>query len=369
MDYHILPKDQWIGFAQLKRIYRNDFEKAKSEKKTIKEMDFIKKYSLPQFIKLLKDDGGYLLVKDACKKMIEYLTKRANDLEKGIDDEDGRIYLIKDGKRQMSYYEFFTLSPKSKDFNIIPTHDVELIKQSRMKLFSVFEDEKRHLINENEINKVKTTDEDVAILYNELMKDKEFMSQYNNWLSNEIIIAKGWIDRIPAKNSKLFIADIIQIKKYITYLQSEIEHTSKQNAGNKKPNKSTNKTTYQWQGNEDELPELYKKLKDGNFIDKETNLKDFTAIFTGKPIESINPIKWNNNRLLAYFLETLFSGQDWQSIAEHGKLFKSIKGKLLNRNDLSKAKKDYLDYGLPKGYEKINQILKEIKNIKNIKTS
>ena len=70
MDYHILPKDQWIGFAQLKRIYRNDFEKAKSEKKTIKEMDFIKKYSLPQFIKLLKDDGGYLLVKDACKKMM-----------------------------------------------------------------------------------------------------------------------------------------------------------------------------------------------------------------------------------------------------------------------------------------------------------
>ena len=105
-------------------------------------------------------------------------------------------------------------------------------------------------------------------------------------------------------------------------------------------------------------------------IAPETTLEQFTATFTGQPIESIEPIKWiKSNRLLAYFLESVFSGQDWQSIAGNGKLFHNKKAKCLTANDLSGAKKGYLDFGKPKGFEIIDNILKTIKNIHNIKTS
>jgi len=47
-------------------------------------------------------------------------------------------------------------------------------------------------------------------------------------------------------------------------------------------------------------------------------------------------------------------------------LFLNKKEKVLNANDLATAKNGF-QYGNPKGYEKIDKILSEIKNIKNIK--
>jgi hypothetical protein len=130
-----------------------------------------------------------------------------------------------------------------------------------------------------------------------------------------------------------------------------------------KPPKQQKRTTYQWQGNSDkELPELYSlMINEYKLIASDTTLEEFTFIFTGQPIKNIKPIKWlNSNRLLAYFLDCAFSGQAWQSIAGNGKLFHN-KTKCLTANDLSVAKKGYVDYGQPKDYEKIDLILKTIK--------
>ena len=145
------------------------------------------------------------------------------------------------------------------------------------------------------------------------------------------------------------------------YLLNELDHQQKRPSI--KPPKQQKRTTYQWQGNADkELPELYSlMINKHSLIASDTTLEQFTAIFTGQPIKNIKPIKWlNSNRLLAYFLDCAFSGQAWQSIAGNGKLFYN-KTKCLNANDLSVAKKGYVDYGQPKGYEKIDLILKTIK--------
>jgi len=131
---------------------------------------------------------------------------------------------------------------------------------------------------------------------------------------------------------------------------------------NQKENKKM--TSYVWQGNPDiELPELYSHMKDTyKLIDPQTNLEQFKAVFKGQDIEKIKPIKWlHTNRLLAYFLDCAFSGQDWQSIAGNGKLFINSNLKIITANDLSVAKKGYVDFGKPKGYEIIDMILKTIK--------
>ena len=147
------------------------------------------------------------------------------------------------------------------------------------------------------------------------------------------------------------------------YYSNEIDHHQKRPTT--KPPQQQKKTSYVWQSNPDkELPELYRLM----IIDKykliapETTYEQFKAIFTGQPIESIEPIKWiNTNRLLAYFLDSVFSGQQWQSIAGNGKLFKNNQNKVITANDLSVAKKGYIDFGLPKDHQIIEMILKTIK--------
>jgi len=150
----------------------------------------------------------------------------------------------------------------------------------------------------------------------------------------------------------------IWCEKYLSY---QLVHQQKRPT--RKLPKQQKRTTYQWQGNAGkELPELYNlMIIQYKLIASETTIEQFTAIFTGQPTDNIKPIKWlNSNRLLAYFLDCAFSGQTWQSIAGNGKLFYN-KTKCLTANDLSVAKKGYVDYGQPKDYEKIDLILKTIK--------
>lgn len=130
-----------------------------------------------------------------------------------------------------------------------------------------------------------------------------------------------------------------------------------------KPQQS-NKVSFIWQGNaEKELPELYSlMLNKYKLIAPDTNLSQFKAVFTGQSIKSIEPVKWIvSNRLLAYFLDSAFLGQNWQSIVGNGKLFLNPRGKILNAGDLSVAKNQYNGFGKPIGYEKIDLILSTIK--------
>ena len=87
------------------------------------------------------------------------------------------------------------------------------------------------------------------------------------------------------------------------YYSNEIDHHQKRPTT--KPPQQQKKTSYVWQNNPDkELPELY-KLMIGKYklIASETTYEQFKAIFTGQPIESIEPIKWHqeNASELLYF--------------------------------------------------------------------
>lgn len=91
-----------------------------------------------------------------------------------------------------------------------------------------------------------------------------------------------------------------QLAIYETYLNQ------RKAAISQKPQQS-NKLSFIWQGNaERELPELYSlMLNEYKLIAPETNLEQFTAIFTGQPIESVQPIKWhqeNASELLYFYM-------------------------------------------------------------------
>lgn len=190
----------------------------------------------------------------------------------------------------------------------------------------------------------------------------------------EINTALESADSKRAKKLKLTKTEVIEMCRHHYKIMELIKnvvlnYTITLNTQSQEKKKTLKALTYKWQGNvENELPALYNKMK-GVFIDLNTTLEQFTAIFTAQPSESIIPLKWiDSNRLLAYFLDLSFKGHDWQSIAGHGKLFLNKKGKILTANDLATAKEGF-NYGNPKGHNLIDTILKEIKNIKNIKTS
>lgn len=91
------------------------------------------------------------------------------------------------------------------------------------------------------------------------------------------------------------------------YLSNEIDYQQKKPT--RKPPKQQKKTSYQWQSNPDkELPELYSlMINKYKLIASETTYGQFEAVFTGQPIESINPIKWHQDNAseLLYFNEAI----------------------------------------------------------------
>ncbi len=192
---------------------------------------------------------------------------------------------------------------------------------------------------------------------------KEILYQANKRIEHEIRFTDQ-IMQLPSNSHHDFERLLKGNSQYIDnlYLKNLIESTD-----HKQPNEPKQQSkilkSYIWKGNaKNELPELYRLMKDNyKLIAPETTYGQFTAVFTGQSIdENLKPIKWiHTNKLLAYFLNKAFDGQDWQSIAGNGKLFKNKKNKELTANDLSVAKRDFY-YGLPKDYKMIDMILKTI---------
>jgi hypothetical protein len=92
-----------------------------------------------------------------------------------------------------------------------------------------------------------------------------------------------------------------RVETYLNYL------TNRQNELSKQP-KQQKKTSYEWLINPDtELPELYKLMIDSKLIANETTKQQFIAIFTGQPIDNIEPIKWHQDNAseLLYFIGRL----------------------------------------------------------------
>jgi hypothetical protein len=97
----------------------------------------------------------------------------------------------------------------------------------------------------------------------------------------------------------------ITIKKQLAIYESYLNQ--RKTSLSQKPQQS-NKVSFIWQNNaEKELPELFSLMLDKyKLIALETTLEQFTAIFTGQPIETIEPVKWhqdNASELLYFYIQ------------------------------------------------------------------
>jgi hypothetical protein len=182
---------------------------------------------------------------------------------------------------------------------------------------------------------------------------------YQYWLNNEIGYANSWKSNFKEKNIALIYENnIIQIDKYISYLEQERDNLLKTIS-----KKQKTKISYIWQSNPDkELPELYSLMIDKyKLIASETKYKHFKAVFTGQPIDEIEKIKKTKkftNVLLTYFISKLFqesNPNDYLIIAES--CFEDAK-------NLSQAQINYFNNQnrLPKNHSLIDALLKDLPN-------
>jgi hypothetical protein len=182
---------------------------------------------------------------------------------------------------------------------------------------------------------------------------------YQYWLNNEIGYANSWKSNFKEKNIALIYENnIIQIDKYISYLEQERDNLLKTIS-----KKQKTKISYIWQSNPDkELPELYSLMIDKyKLIASETKYEHFKAVFTGQPIDEIEKIKKTKkftNVLLTYFISKLFqesNPNDYLIIAES--CFEDAK-------NLSQAQINYFNNQnrLPKNHSLIDALLKDLPN-------
>ena len=128
-----------------------------------------------------------------------------------------------------------------------------------------------------------------------------------------------------------------------------------------KPPKQQKSTTYQWQGNADkELPELYSLLVDEyKLIASDTTLEQFTDIFTGQSIDSIDSIKWSASKSLnAYFIEQLIS-KNKLSKAINTDVWEISKSCFIDGTNFSQLIDNYNNSktGKPRNYNLIDDLL------------
>jgi hypothetical protein len=66
--------------------------------------------------------------------------------------------------------------------------------------------------------------------------------------------------------------------------------------------------SYIWKGNsQTDLPVLFRLMKDNELISSQNTYEQFERVFSGEPLDQINPIRWgsNNTTELLYFLHRL----------------------------------------------------------------
>ena len=133
--------------------------------------------------------------------------------------------------------------------------------------------------------------------------------------------------------------------------------------------------SFSWTGSPDQLRRLFDELTENRFIYRKPDFKAFEQVFSSN-LTSCNPIHWiDSNKLLAFLFSQMNSGnnplilsREWQSIIGKYRLFKNKSGKYLTSQDLASALNSINDplHGLnPKGSEKINEILQNIKTLRS----
>jgi len=101
--------------------------------------------------------------------------------------------------------------------------------------------------------------------------------------------------------------------------------------------------SFSWTGSPEQLEKLYEGLinPDYGFIDPNTDLQSFTAIFADS-LTGCPAIKWKgSNRLLSYLFNQMCAMnlivKEWQNIIGKNKLFQNTAGKYLSAHDLTSA--------------------------------
>lgn len=142
-----------------------------------------------------------------------------------------------------------------------------------------------------------------------LFSNDELLQEYDKWINiNHQNILHFESRRSHSNFSHQFINDNL----FKCYLFKSIYTILKDQLKSSKPKQKM--TSYVWQNNPDkELPELYRLMKDDyELIAPDTAYKQFEAVFTGKPIQNITPIKWHQDNAseLLYFNEAITTKVD-----------------------------------------------------------
>jgi len=159
--------------------------------------------------------------------------------------------------------------------DIFPNEGLQLIKD----FFNKFDDELKLILKHISTSKK----------INDLNNLKAFMNKLKQPIANEIL-------ELEIKRHRPFLDD------YINKIDDELKKIVK-------PQKQQKKVSYEWQNNTDkELPELYSLMIDKyKLIAPETTYEQFKAVYTGRTIDEIEPIRWHqeNASELVYFIDRL----------------------------------------------------------------
>ena len=177
---------------------------------------------------------------------------------------DEKIYFIKDNAQQIPVYDF--IKAMDPDAPINPTHNFELLKVHRLKMYDKAEQE---YIAERTINRVETGDLEKSVFY-------------YGWLKNELQIIAQWLsDTYPngeKKRIKTSSAIQMEILKYERYVKTEMERIEELVNGRSDESISKNAgiPPHLLDLNPAQCQYLYGKLtKDGHFLPEKTNQTQF----------------------------------------------------------------------------------------------
>ena len=199
---------------------------------------------------------------------------------------DDKIYFIRDNEQQIPVYDF--IKAMDPDAPINPTHNFELLKACRLKMYDKAEQE---YIVERTINRVETGDWEKSVFY-------------YGWLKNELQIIAQWLsDTYPngeKKRIKTSSAIQMEIIKYERYVKTEMERIEEFVNGRSDESISKNAgiPPHLLDLNPAQCQYLYGKLtKYGHFLSEKTNQTHFNYVFGGGLYpQDFKPLRWNRSK-------------------------------------------------------------------------
>lgn len=187
------------------------------------------------------------------------------------ENPEANINIFKDSKQVMSNWDILNTIGLTtiKGHPINPTHDFELLKEARLKLYDKV---KEAFIEYRNLNHLKTNEYDLNFCY-------------IAWINNELKVIDKWLKMCNTTSTQL------ELIKYKHHINSEFKKTEELLEG--KPEKQAKPNqTLQSICNEAELKEIRKILIKDKIISK-INEDDFLHHFTGQPMDdNINKIEF-----------------------------------------------------------------------------